>query len=232
MKAIILAGGLGERLKPFTEILPKPLLPIAGEQTVLEIQISRLKQHGFTDIYIATNYMSEMIESYMGNGSKYGVNLTFSKELIPLGTCGPISLLQNNLSEPFLVMNGDIITNLHFRDFYDFGVRDDSKLVVCTKELTQPFDFGNVIAKNNKIISIEEKPNLKFIIVAGIYIMKPSIFQYLPHNKFFGFDDLMKIMLSKSDPITSYLMDDYWIDVGRYEDLDKARKDMKHLQDK
>ena len=231
MKAIILAGGLGQRLKPFTEILPKPLLPIDGEQTVLEIQISRLKKHGFTDIYIATNYMAEMIESYMGNGTKYGVNLTFSKEPIPLGTCGPIGLLQNTLTDPFLVMNGDIITNLNFSKFYDFGIEADSKLVVCTKELTQPFDFGNVITRNNKIISIEEKPNLKFIVVAGIYVMKPSIFQYLPNNKYFGFDDLMKIMLSKSDPISSYLMDDYWIDVGRYEDFDQARKDIKQLKD-
>ena len=101
MKAVILAGGLGRRLKPLTNLLPKPLLPINGEQTVLEILISQLSKFGFDEIYIATNYKAEMIESYLGDGSKYGVKLTYSKETQPLGTCGPIALLKNNLTEPF-----------------------------------------------------------------------------------------------------------------------------------
>lgn len=231
MKAVILAGGLGRRLKPLTNLLPKPLLPINGEQTVLEIQISQLSKFGFDEIYIATNYKAEMIESYLGDGSKYGVTLTYSKETKPLGTCGPIALLKNNLTEPFLVMNGDIITELNYKEFYDFGINSTSKLSVCTKELVQPFDFGNVIVKENKIVEIKEKPELTFLIIAGIYLMKPSIFEFIPLNQYFGMDELMQKLLSSSETIFSYTTKEYWIDVGRVEDLDQARKDMTNQND-
>src|SRR5229473_8310450 len=126
MKAIILAGGLGTRLKPFTEVIPKPLLPV-GESSVLEIQILSLARSGFTDIYIATNYKADYIEAFLGNGAKYGIRLTYSREHKPLGTCGPLGLLKDELTEPFLLMNGDILTTLDFREVMDFGVRSDAE---------------------------------------------------------------------------------------------------------
>ena len=121
MKAIILAGGLGTRLKPFTEVIPKPLLPI-GESSVLEIQILSLKKHGVTDIFIATNYMADYVQAFLGDGSKYGVRLVFSKEQQPLGTCGPVTLLEKELTEPFFLMNGDILTTLDFGKAYAFAL--------------------------------------------------------------------------------------------------------------
>lgn len=120
MKAVILAGGLGTRLRPFTEIIPKPLLPI-GEKSVLEIQIDRLKESGFYEIFLATNYKSEYIENFLGDGSRYGVKLTISKETKPLGTVGPITLLREHLAEPFLVINGDVLTNFNFHKIYEFA---------------------------------------------------------------------------------------------------------------
>ena len=119
MKAVILAGGLGTRLRPFTETIPKPLLPV-GEKSLLEIQISRLRDYGFDQIFLATNYKSDYIQSFFGDGAQLGVRLTISKEDQPLGTCGPLSLLRDELAEPFLVMNGDILTAMNFKKFYDF----------------------------------------------------------------------------------------------------------------
>ena len=125
MKAVILAGGLGTRLKPFTEVIPKPLLPI-GEKAVLEIQIEHLKKHGFDEIYLATNYKSDYIENFFGDGSRYGVKLIISREEIPLGTVGPLTLLKSELTEPFVVMNGDILSNINFTDFYNFAINKEN----------------------------------------------------------------------------------------------------------
>ena len=231
MKTVILAGGLGERLRPFTNILPKPLIPISGEKTVLEVQIANLKKYEFRDIYVATNYKAELIESYLGDGSKYGVRLTFSKEDKPLGTCGPLSLLKEQLDEPFLLMNGDILTELDFKRLYEFGVQSDSLMTVATKEVIRPFAFGNVIIENGRIVEIEEKPNLKFIIVAGIYLLKPGIFKYIPDDQYFGIDELIQSLLEKGMPVSSYLIEEYWVDIGRFEDLDEAAKELMRRQD-
>jgi len=224
MKAVILAGGLGTRLKPFTDIIPKPLIAINGEETILEIQIKSLASCGFTDIYIATNYKSNLIESYLGDGSNFGINLFYSKESKRLGTCGPVSLLKDKLTEPFLVMNGDILTDLNFKNIFLEAVNDDSLLMVGIKNILTPFDFGNVTIKNNKIVKIEEKPHFCFQILAGIYVMKTGIFDYIPDDTYFGVDELIQVFLKKSIPISSYLIEDYWIDIGRVDSLDEAKE--------
>src|SRR5512137_666060 len=133
MKAVILAGGLGTRLKPFTEVIPKPLLPI-GEKSVLEIQIGRLKKYGFSEIFLATNYKSDYIKSFFGDGSRYGVNLVISKEEKPLGTAGPLLLLKEQLTEPFVLMNGDILSLIDFSSLFDFALRQESLLTISIKK--------------------------------------------------------------------------------------------------
>ncbi|MCB5235035.1 MAG: NTP transferase domain-containing protein, partial [Candidatus Cloacimonetes bacterium] len=167
MKAIILSGGLGTRLRPFTEVIPKPLLPI-GEKAVLEIQIEHLKENGFNHIFLATNYKSGYIENFFGDGSKYGVNLTISKEDKPLGTAGPVKLLEEHLTEPFLVMNGDILTQLSYKNLYDFAFSKESPLTICTKEIVTPFQFGNIHTEGDFVTGIDEKPNIKTNILAGV----------------------------------------------------------------
>jgi NDP-sugar pyrophosphorylase family protein len=229
MQAVILAGGLGTRLRPFTEVIPKPLLPV-GEKSVLEVQILHLKKYGFTDIYIATNYKSDYIESFMGDGSRYGVRLTFSKEKEPLGTCGPVTLLKDRLRKPFILMNGDILTTLNFRKLYDFALHNDAKLTVVTKKIVTPFQFGNVTADGDYIVDIEEKPNFRLEILAGIYVMKPEIFPLIPENQYFGMDTLIKNMLASREKVARYLMKEYWIDIGRFEDYEAAQKEFeKHF---
>lgn len=222
MKAIILAGGLGSRLEPFTQVIPKPLLPI-GESSVLEIQILTLKKYGVEEIFIASNYMSEYVRAFVEGGNKYGIKLTFSKENKPLGTCGPVSLLKDQLKEPFFLINGDILTTLDFRKAYQFAIGVDSNLVVLTKEITAPFSFGKVVSKDNYIIDIQEKPDFKFEILAGIYILKPPILDIIPNDTYYGIDSLIKEMLSKGMKVSKYVMQEYWLDIGRMDDYRVAQ---------
>lgn len=224
MKAVILAGGLGTRLKPFTEAIPKPLLPI-GEKSVLEIQIDRLKNFGFNEIYLATNYKSEYIENYFGNGSRYGVNLSISKEKKPLGTAGPLLLLKDKLTEPFIVMNGDVLSLINFADLYSFAFKQESLLTISIKKEITPFAFGNIFFNDDIVTGIQEKPDIIMYILAGIYVMKPEIFNVFPPNEYFGMDHLIKKMLAENLTITKYDHNEYWLDIGRLNDYEKAQKE-------
>lgn len=223
MKAVILAGGLGSRLKPFTEVIPKPLLPI-GEKSVLEIQIGRLKQCGFNEIFLATNYKSEYIENYFGDGSRYGVKLCFSKEIKPLGTAGPLLLLKNKLIEPFIVMNGDILSLIDFADLYNTALAQEALLTISVKKEITPFAFGNIFFEGDKVTGIQEKPDIVMYVLAGIYVMKPEIFKLFPENEYFGMDMLIKKMLARNIPVTKYDLNEYWLDIGRINDYEEAQE--------
>ncbi len=221
--AIILSGGLGTRLRPFTNIMPKPLLPV-GEKAVLEIQIEQLKNCGFTDIYLATNYKSDYIEKFFGDGSSYGVNLYISKEDKPLGTAGPVKLLEEKLKAPFLVMNGDILTDLNFDELYRFGAAQNSALTVSIKKMVLPFRFGNIDFEGDIVTDIVEKPNIVTYALAGIYIMKPEILQRIPAGEMYNMDALMKEMLQNGAAISKYELENYWLDIGCDEDYKKAQE--------
>ena len=224
MKAVILSGGLGTRLKPFTQVIPKPLLPI-GEKAVLEIQIEHLRVNGFDHIFLATNYKSDYIEKFFGNGDNYGVKLTISKEDKPLGTAGPVKLLQNQLNnEPFLVMNGDILTLLPYRKLYEFACSKETLLTIATKDIYTPFQFGNIHTEGDFVTGIEEKPNIKTTILAGIYIFKPEILNLIPDNTMYGMDKLIIDMLERRLPISHYPIQEYWLDIGQVGDYEKAQE--------
>ena len=234
MKAVILAGGLGARLKPFTEVIPKPLLPI-GESSVLEIQISTLKRHGCKEIFIATNYMAEYVQAFLGDGNKYGVKLSFSREEQPLGTCGPVLLLKNELKESYILMNGDILTTLDFNAVYQFALESDADLTVVTREIVAPFNFGKVISKGDYIVDVHEKPDFKLEILAGVYVLKPIVFESIPPDTYYGIDSLIKDMLSSGRKVARFLMKDYWLDIGQIGDYEQARQAYRdhfsHLRD-
>lgn len=223
MKAVILAGGLGERLRPFTQAIPKPLLPI-GEQSLLEIQITNLAKYGFGEIFIATNYKSEYIENFIGDGSQFDVRIRYSRETKPLGTCGPLSLLRADLDTPFILVNGDILTAIDFRRFYDYGCEQDSDFTIGTKNIITPFSFGKVHMEGNRIVRVEEKPELYTEIVAGIYFMRPAILELIPDDTYFGIDTLITKMLAEGRAITRYVIEEYWLDIGRVEDYSKAEE--------
>ncbi|MCP4403811.1 MAG: NTP transferase domain-containing protein [bacterium] len=225
-RAVILAGGLGTRLKPFTEIIPKPLLPI-GEKAVLEIQIELLKKHGFSEIFLATNYKSEYIERFLGDGSHYGVKLFISKETRPLGTAGPLKLLASHLSEPFLVMNGDILTLMNFAKFYDFAMQKEALLTVAIKKIITPYEFGNIFFDRDFVTDIEEKPSVITFALAGIYVLQPEIFPQIPAGKTFGMDALIKCLLKQQLPVAKYEIDEYWLDIGHVDDYSIIQEDYK-----
>jgi NDP-sugar pyrophosphorylase family protein len=220
-KAVILAGGLGERLRPFTQAIPKPLLPI-GEKSLLEIQISNLATFGFTDIFVATNYKSQYIENFIGDGSQLGVRVTYSREEKPLGTCGPLSLLRNHLTEPFILMNGDILTAMNFERFHQFGFEQDSDFTIATTRIGTPFNFGKVHTEGDRIVKVEEKPEFLIEVVAGVYFMRRAVLDLIPDGTYFGIDNLIERMLSENRPIMRYLMSEYWLDIGRVEDYSVA----------
>jgi NDP-sugar pyrophosphorylase family protein len=230
LKAVILSGGLGTRLKPFTEIIPKPLLPI-GEKAILEIQIERLREYGFSTIYLATNYKSDYIESFFGDGSRYGVNLKISKETKALGTAGPLTLIQDELTEPFLVMNGDILTLLDYKAFYDYGTSKGFPLTLGIKKEILPFSFGNIFFEGDYVRDIQEKPNFELYILAGIYVITPEIFNYIPKAQHYDMDKLIKRLLAEKIPIPKFEIKEYWLDIGRINDYEKAQNEFKeHFQ--
>ena len=227
MKAVILAGGLGTRLMPFTQVLPKSLLPI-GDSSILETQILSLKRYGVDEIFVATNHMSDYIQAFLGTEDKYGIPIRLSKESKPLGTCGPITLLKDKLKEPFIVINGDILTTLDFAQFYRFALNLEAELVVATKEITPPFEFGKVVSEGNYITDVHEKPSFKLEILSGIYVIKPSVFNIIPENTFYGMDILIKDMLNRNMKIGKYLISEYWLDIGRtnhYQTAQEAYKE-------
>lgn len=221
--AVILAGGLGTRLQPFTQVMPKPLLPV-GERSVLEIQIERLKMSGFTRIFFATNYKADYIARFFGDGSQFGVELHYSKEETPLGTAGPLSLIRKELKDPFIVMNGDILTLLKYEKLYNYALERKTKLTVGVKKHVTPFAFGDIISEGDFVKGIEEKPDIVKYILSGIYAMTPEVLNYIPDNTYFGMDTLIKTMLAANDPIVKYEIEDYWLDIGQIADYQKANE--------
>ena len=231
MKAVILAGGLGTRLRPFTQIIPKPLLPV-GEKSVLEIQIEHLKKFDFGEIFFAANYKSDLMQSYFGDGSKYGVKIHFSLEEKSLGTCGPLGLLRERLQENFLVINGDILTNLDYGKVMRFHREKQANLTVVAKNVIYPLSYGNLTLEGDRVVGLQEKPDIVVNVVAGIYLMSPRVFEFIPYNEHFGMDQLINELLAHDIPIYRYQMEEYWLDIGRMEDYEKAQEDVKkHFPD-
>ncbi len=223
MKAVILAGGLGTRLRPFTELIPKPLLPV-GPSSVLDIQIQRLARCGFTEVFIATNYLSEYVEEHVGDGRQYGVVVHISREDEPLGTCGPVTLLREQLDDSYLLMNGDVLTTLDLRQPYDFARSLDADLTVVTKEIATPFAFGQVLGEGSYVDGVQEKPDLRFEILAGIYVLTPALFDVIPTQRYYGIDQLIKDLLSAGRRVGKFLCRDFWLDIGQMEDYARAQE--------
>jgi NDP-mannose synthase len=222
MKAIIMAGGLGERLRPLTHVIPKPLLPV-GEKSVLEITIQKLKEHGFDEIILATSYKSDLFESYFGDGSKFGVKIHYSREKEKLGTAGPLKLVQDKLTEPFLVINGDVLTDLNFTNLANFHKENNAELTLVTKEIELPLRYGVVNSENNQVKSLEEKPNIKSYINAGIYFISPSVIKEMSHGHKL-MTDLIRELMDNNKKVMSYSLDGYWLDIGHMEDYEKAQQ--------
>lgn len=220
-----MAGGKGTRLRPFTAILPKPLVPI-GDISILEMVLRQLKYYGFTRVVVAVGHKAELIMAVIGDGNKFGLQVTYHLESQPLGTMGALASI-DSLEENFLVMNGDICTNLNFRDFYRDHTRCRAMATVATYARREKIELG-VLTLNpdgGKIIGFREKPTYDFLVSMGVNAFHRSVLDLIPKNTFFGFDDLMLKMLAEKIEIRPYLFNGHWHDVGRPDDYDKMLAD-------
>ncbi len=223
-RAVILAGGKGTRLKPYTLTMPKPLVPI-GDTPIIDIIISQLVRDGFGHITITVNHMAEMIKEFCGDGSKWGVKIDYSHEDIPLSTMGPLKLI-NDLPGDFLVINGDVLTNLDFSSFYDFHCENKNIFTVSGFERDHKVDYGVLVTdETNKLIEFKEKPILHYKVSMGVYMLNKSCLEIIPANVFYGFDHLMHDLIAKETPASIKLFDGYWLDIGRPEDYEQACED-------
>lgn len=229
MKAVILAGGKGTRLKPYSTIIPKPIVPV-GDRAILEILIGRLKKFGITDLTICVNHLAELIMAYFGKGEKLGVNIKYSIEDKPLGTVAPIKLIKR-LPENFIVMNGDLLTDLNFKEFYKKHLENKALMTIATYKRNSKIDFGVIdIDKGRSIVKgFKEKPEYRLDVSMGVYILNRKVLENIPLNKKFGFDDLVLKMLQKGQEIKVYPYKGYWLDIGRPDDYEKANKDIKKI---
>ena len=223
MDAVILAGGLGERLRPLTKIIPKPLLPV-GERSVLEITLLGLKRSGVRRVFVALNYQSELFKAFLGDGRRWGLQVECSVEDTPLGTAGPLRLFADKLRRPFVVINGDILTNLDFRRLLRYHRQMRACLTVVTKEIVLPLRYGVVTAEGGYIQRIEEKPNLSAEVVAGIYACSPHALEYIPEGTYYTMPELIQRLLLEGKPVAQFRLQEYWLDIGQMEDYERAQQ--------
>ena len=219
-RAVILAGGLGTRLRPYTIALPKPLMPV-GAFPILEVIIKQLSEQGFDHITLAVNHQAEIIKAYFSNGEKWDVRIDYSLEKIPLGTIGPLTLMRD-LPENFLLMNGDILTDLDFGDFFDAHVAETNLFTISSIKRGQKIDFGVIEKNQEQLEKLTEKPTLEYEVSMGVYMLNREALNFIPKETYFGFDNMMEILLAKSKSISVKTFNGYWLDIGRPDDYEQA----------
>lgn len=227
MKAVVLVGGLGTRLRPLTFAVPKPLLAV-GEKPILQLIIEQLKKTGCHEIILATGYLAELIEAFCGDGSRFGVKISYVREERPLGTAGPLSLVRHRFAgdEFFILMNGDVITRLNFLDLLSFARRHDYDLTVGYVHYTCKSPFGVLTVENNEVVEIVEKPEARYCISSGIYTLKGSVLDYIPDGQFFTVPNLIQKLQSCYRSVGAYHIKDFWLGVEDLGHIEKVRNSL------
>ncbi|QSO47526.1 nucleotidyltransferase family protein [Alicyclobacillus mengziensis] len=222
--AVILAGGRGTRLRPYTIAMPKPLVPV-GDYPILEIIIRQLSSRGFTRIILTVNHQADLIMAYFGHGEKWGIDIEYSLETEPLGTMGPLSNI-DNLPESFIVMNGDILTDLDYDAFLENHIRAGSIFTISAYQRDHRVDYGVLHSdQDGVLVGFEEKPLLHYTVSMGIYSVSGAALEHIPKNTPFGFDDLMLKLIRYNQKVKIELFNGYWLDIGRPEDYQRATED-------
>lgn len=224
----IMAGGFGTRLRPLTDKCPKPMLPIGGKP-LLETIISSLKEQGFYKFYISTHYLPEIIQNYFGNGEKFDIQIQYVHESEPLGTGGALSLLpRQEVDLPFIVINGDVLTNMNFSKLIDFHISQNAVATMCVREFQYQIPYGVVNSEQNNIQSMTEKPSYYFNINTGIYVISPELLEQVK-SQFIGMPTILEQQITKSKKVVSYPLHEYWLDIGHMEDYNRAQRDIINL---
>ena len=222
MRAVILAGGQGTRLRPYTALIPKPLVPLTSEKAIVEVVIEQLVASGFTRITLAVNHFAKLIQTYFGNGAALGVQIDYVLEDHALGTMGPLALIED-LPGHFLVMNGDVLTDLHYGQFLHHHASQDSLFTISAFRREEKSEFGVLQEHDGFLTGFLEKPRTERLVSMGVYAMKRELLKVIPRSGPFGFDDLMLKMLKQNLPVRVEEWSGSWLDVGRPEDYEKAQ---------
>lgn len=223
--AVIMAGGMGTRLRPLTEETPKPLLRVGGRPLV-EIMIERLERAGIGDVLVAVHHKSDMIRAALGDGARFGLRLRYVDEPERLGTIGALTLIHPRLPEAFFVINADILTKCDFRAMWEFHRAEGARMTVGVSLHQVDIPYGEFTLHGTRISRVEEKPRKEFPINAGIYLLDPSLIDLIPPRQYFDATDLIRACLERDLPVSAYLIREYWLDVGRHDDLRKADRDI------
>lgn len=229
--AILMVGGLGSRLGELTSNCPKPMLPIGGKP-VLEIIVENLKEHGFRDFIFCVNYKAEMIEAHFGDGSAMGINIRYVHETKRMGTAGALTLLPPDAKGPFLVMNGDIVTKVNFTGLMDFHKEHKACATMAVRKYDFQIPFGVVKTEEGLIKEIEEKPIHSFLVSAGIYVVEKICCKHLPQETFFDMPQFFEKMIALGESTQAFPIHEYWLDIGREDDLIRAHQEYPELKHK
>ncbi|SMG46230.1 nucleotidyltransferase family protein [Paenibacillus aquistagni] len=223
---VLMAGGLGTRLRPLTDNCPKPLLRL-GDKPILEMIIENFIEFGFYKFFISVNYHAEMIEDYFGDGSKWGVEIEYIHETQRLGTAGALSYLkEKHLTESFFVMNGDLLTKVNFEQLLEYHIQNESIGTMCVREHEYQIPYGVVTVNEHKLLSIEEKPKQRFFINGGLYVLHPNVLEYIPKDKYYDMPELFNELIIRKEETSVFPIREYWIDIGKMDDFRKANVDV------
>ncbi len=229
MKVVILAGGEGTRLRPYSTVFPKPLMPI-GDKPILEIIIRQLSSQGLKDIIVTVGHLAELIMNFFGDGSQLGVSIKYSREDQPLGTAGGLGLIKEELKETFLMINGDTLTTLNFSDLINYHKRNGATATIALKKREVYIDFGITELDNSgSLKGYIEKPTIYHTVSMGVYVCEPRVLEYIKVVKRLDFPDLVKTLISKGEVIKGFIFDGYWLDIGRADDYVKANEDIEKI---
>jgi NDP-sugar pyrophosphorylase family protein len=224
-RAVILAGGKGSRLGPYTTVLPKPLLPI-GDRAILDVVMHQLRDLGFDDITLAVGHLAHLVRAVMGDGSKWGVSIDYQEESEPLGTVGPLADIER-LDDSFLVMNGDVLTTLDYSDFMDLHRESGNLLTIASHRRVVRTDYGVLhldgeAGRTRVVTDFQEKPETPYVVSMGVYVLEPRALDYIDSGTYLDLPDLVLRMIAGGERVGSYLFDGYWLDIGRPQDYERA----------
>lgn len=223
-KVVLMVGGLGTRLRPLTENIPKSMLNV-GNKPILETIILNFKKYGYVNIILSVNYKAEVIKDYFGDGKDFGVKIEYINENKRMGTAGALTLMKNILTDNFFVMNGDLLTNLDFSQMMDFHSQNDSIATMGLREYTFQVPYGVVNINDSKIIGIDEKPIHNFFVNGGIYVLSKKVLEYIPDDTFFDMPTLFETIVNNKLVALSYIIKDYWLDIGRIDEYQRANQE-------
>ena len=220
-KVILMVGGLGTRLRPLTNDVPKPMLDV-GNKPILHTIVENFAKYGYTDIIMCVNYKSEIIKEYFGNGDKFGVKIEYVLENKRMGTAGALSLLQKRPKDDFFVMNGDLLTNVNFEYLHEYHKDSNALASICIRKYEMQVPYGVVNVRANKVTSIEEKPTQSFFVSAGIYMFSPIVLDFIPKGVFYDMPMLFGELLKQDFAVYPFFIREYWLDIGKMDEYRRA----------